>query len=521
MFLRRTILTLGSPCLILACGDDGVSPRDTQSRIEILPENVASLDLGLTDTVRLSARRLDKHGAPLTNDSLIHFLWQSSDTTVLIVDTYGLVEVVGLGTATISARISDTVSILFPHPTDTAVATVELTGRPDVIHEGPLLTASTWGFHQCVVLATLQAQCRGQNDRGQLGTGDAVFRSSWTPVAAQIGFSSIWTTFNHTCGLSADGRAYCWGSNRYGQLGNGRTSTQPSPLPTEVSGNYRWRWLVASGHSQTCGITTDEIPLCFGHNDLGQVGREPTLGIDSVIGEFGSGHRMTMMDSDHAFTCGVRTDGAIYCSGPISSPPPLFGMPARVSGPITFRSVAVGSYHGCGLDPLGSAHCWGLNDTGQLGDGTVGNPTLSAVPVTGGHIFARIYAFDWTTCGVTTVGDTMCWGSNRGGGLGRTRISQSSVPIPLGIGKGAHSIDRYGDGGRACAVDGERRLVCWGGVPVDGTRFGGNPGVRPSRERSRLTGTSASDRGVGPRLHGTASCVLPTPPAPGATPPAC
>ena len=454
------LVALGGTCALMSCSD-GTSPRHPQSRIEILPIGAESLDLGLADTLRLEARRLNSRGAPLANDSLVTFLWQSSDTTVVMVDGEGLAEVVGLGTASVTVRIADPASGQSPHPTDTANATVGLTGRPDVIHGGPLRTASTWGNHQCIVRVNGQAECRGPDHHGQLGTGHAIPRESWTPVTGGIEFSLIWTTTSHTCGLSADARAYCWGSNNYGQLGNGRSSSEPNPVPLEIAGDHRWEWLVAGGHSQTCGITTDQVPLCVGHNDLGQLGRQPASSRDTVLGEYGSGHRMTMIDTDNFFTCGLRTDGVVYCSGSSWG-----GIPTPVEGSVTFRSLAVGYWHGCGLDALGAAYCWGINDWGQFGTGTAGESSRTAMPVSGGHVFARIYAFDWTTCGVTTAGETMCWGANHGGMLGRTRISTSTTPIALGIGLGAHSIDHYRQAGRACAVDGEGRLVCWGGVTV-------------------------------------------------------
>lgn len=88
----------------------------------------------------------------------------------------------------------------------------------------------------------------------------------------------------------------------------------------------------------------------------------------------------------------------------------------------------------------------------------------TARPVAGGLTFARIYAFEWTSCGVTTAGEAWCWGSNAAKLLGRAGIERSTVPIRLNIGLGAHSIDRLGTlgVGAACAIDGSARLVCWG-----------------------------------------------------------
>ena len=239
-------------------------------------------------------------------------------------------------------------------------------------------------------------------------------------------------------------------------------------LPVEVGGGHRWTDLHARGHSQTCGVTTANVPLCVGHNDFLQVGREPLADRDTLVAEWGTGHSLTMIRTEDFHTCGLQTDGAVYCSGrrgPPSNSGPGFQatLPNRIGGTVAFTAIAIGYWHGCGLDAAGAAHCWGYNEKGQLGTGDV-EASGTARPVVGGLAFSRIYAFEFSSCGVTTAGETWCWGSNVRGTLGRTGIEMSTRPIRVHIGLGAHSIDRYGAFGatRACAVDGSSRLVCWG-----------------------------------------------------------
>jgi alpha-tubulin suppressor-like RCC1 family protein len=45
-------------------------------------------------------------------------------------------------------------------------------------------------------------------------------------------------------------------------------------------------------------------------------------------------------------------------------------IPAPVLGGLTFRSISAGNQHSCGLTIGQVVYCWGLNDQGQLGDGS-------------------------------------------------------------------------------------------------------------------------------------------------------
>ena len=470
MFRPFVLLTLVAAVALAACGDDGSSPRPRQSRLEILPEHAHTAEFHLGDTIRLQGLRLNEAGAPLVNDTAVRFVWESSDTTVVMIDSGGLAEIVGLGEASVTLRVADGANPAIASTTDTASAVIELGGSPVVIHQGPLLTAFTGGAHQCVILASGQAECRGNNTRGQTGTGTATTTpiAAWTPVVGEARFTSISGSFSHTCGLATDGRAYCWGFNVRGVFGLGGTVPRESAVPIEVGGGHRWLNVHARGHSQTCGVTTENVPLCVGHNDFLQVGRLPLASQDTILAEWGTGHRMTMIRTEDTHTCGVQTDGAVYCSGrkgAASNTPndAQATLPNRIGGTVAFTTIAIGHWHGCGLDAAGAAHCWGYNDKGQLGTGDLEH-SGTARAVVGGLTFSRVYALDYSTCGVTTSGETWCWGSNAGGTLGRTRMDMSTRPIRVNIGVGAHSIDRYGGlgGTTACAVDGLSRLVCWG-----------------------------------------------------------
>jgi alpha-tubulin suppressor-like RCC1 family protein len=90
---------------------------------------------------------------------------------------------------------------------------------------------------------------------------------------------------------------------------------------------------------------------------------------------------------------------------------------------VALRSVTTGQYHACALDLNGAAYCWGNGNYGQLGNGLppsggAGISSNRATPVTGGLTFRAIAAGERHTCGIGTNNKIYCWGSNYHGELG-------------------------------------------------------------------------------------------------------
>jgi alpha-tubulin suppressor-like RCC1 family protein len=96
-------------------------------------------------------------------------------------------------------------------------------------------------YHTCGVTTTGQAYCWGRNTPnsvqesvgGQIGDGTTTDRSSPTLVTGGLTFQSISAGEVSTCGVTTSGLAYCWGDNEYGQVGTGNTASVLAP--TKVS----------------------------------------------------------------------------------------------------------------------------------------------------------------------------------------------------------------------------------------------------------------------------------------------
>jgi alpha-tubulin suppressor-like RCC1 family protein len=112
--------------------------------------------------------------------------------------------------------------------------------------------------------------------------------------------------------------------------------------------------------------------------------------------------------------------------------PPLI----PVTGPAFFipvtggqRIIVAGLDHTCmtvGLEVV----CWGLNDSGQVGNGN--NVTqLAPVYVLNLDSVIDLTAGSYHTCALTNQGQVWCWGENSSGQLGNDQKQNSNVPVQV------------------------------------------------------------------------------------------
>ena len=93
------------------------------------------------------------------------------------------------------------------------------------------VTAITVGNSHTCAIVNGAALCWGYNSFGQLGNGIQT-NNAMTPVQVQgltSGVTSIAAGETHTCAI-VNGRAQCWGNNQFGQLGTGDTVTSAAPV---------------------------------------------------------------------------------------------------------------------------------------------------------------------------------------------------------------------------------------------------------------------------------------------------
>ncbi|WP_100793407.1 RCC1 domain-containing protein [Nannocystis exedens] len=132
--------------------------------------------------------------------------------------------------------------------------------------------------------------------------------------------------------------------------------------------------------------------------------------------------------------------------------------------------VAVTWLSTCVLDDGGALRCWGLNDSGGLGQGhtldTTAMPASVNAPVELGAPVVALAGGQGHTCALVSGGKVRCWGWNVDGqlGYGHTQnVGDDEKPAAAGdIDLGAEAVDLAVGSRHNCALTVGGKVRCWG-----------------------------------------------------------
>jgi Regulator of Chromosome Condensation (RCC1) repeat protein/regulator of chromosome condensation (RCC1) repeat-containing protein/Big-like domain-containing protein len=196
-----------------------------------------------------------------------------------------------------------------------------------------------------------------------------------------------------------------------------------------------------------------------------------------------------------AETCGLTSDSVAYCWGNNAYLRPLI-----VSRTLKFSAISVGQ-HACGI-AASAGYCWGLNNLGQLGDGST-TSSASPVLITGGHAFSTLSAGYLHTCGLEG-NSAYCWGNNTNGAIGDSTAFNRSSPTLVAGGQSFALISAGDD--HTCAVSTGGSGSCWGYLQASPTSSFSQLSPRPIG--GGLTFTTMSAGKSGANGHDGAGCGL-------------
>jgi alpha-tubulin suppressor-like RCC1 family protein len=336
----------------------------------------------------------------------------------------------------------------------------------DVIGLSSGVTAvSAGGMHACALTSAGGVKCWGNGP--QLGDGIANMSAAPVDVVGLAGgISRISAGYNHTCAVTLGG-VQCWGINEYSQLGTGPDAGFIT-TPQDVVGLASGALALSTGSMHTCALTSTGGVKCWGQNSEGQVGDGTTIHRSTPVDVSGLSSGVRAVSAGKDFTCALTDLGAVVCWGLNSSGQLGDGTTARRTEPVAVTglpagvtAISAGGYHACALDATGGVWCWGENSFSQLGDGTTEQSSGAVQAANLVDKASAIGAGAWHTCALTLAGGLKCWGRNNTGQLGNGTWTDS--PTPLDVTGLTSGVLVFGGGSyHNCALSSGGAISCWG-----------------------------------------------------------
>jgi alpha-tubulin suppressor-like RCC1 family protein len=308
------------------------------------------------------------------------------------------------------------------------------------VAEGNVTAAASRYYHSCAVVSDGTGRCWGFNDAGQIGDSTMQTRPAPTVVMSVANIAELATGRDFSCARRTNGVVSCWGANDDGQLGDG-TNTQQSVQMTNVILDGNAAVQLAGGGAQACALFSNGTGRCWGDNAFGQLGDNSQIDRSTPVALPVSDVRQIVTASYStgpavagAQTCVLRDDLTVQCWGSNEYGNLGLGtMSAPVMAPATVNitsvvELAMGRYHVCARRQGGDVWCWGHNTDGQVGDGTQTDresPTAVTLPQPAIHIAAS----GWHTCALLADQSAWCWGRNAAGQLGDSSTTMRTTPV--------------------------------------------------------------------------------------------
>lgn len=169
--------------------------------------------------------------------------------------------------------------------------------------------------------------------------------------------------------------------------------------------------------------------------------------------------------------------------------------PGCLEGGPKFDRIVSGSSSSCGIAE-GAVWCWGLNSSGQLGDGTM-KDSSRPVRVTGleGETVTDVSTGVYHRCAITSGGKLYCWGRGNDGEIGGGTRTMQKQAVPVGGVLAGRKVTAVSAAiASTCAVS-EEKLYCWG-------RGSGSTGSYTLGDAARSSGSAVPVLAAGGALAG-------------------
>jgi alpha-tubulin suppressor-like RCC1 family protein len=349
---------------------------------------------------------------------------------------------------------------------------------------GATQVVASQGF-SCALVGGGAVKCWGYGGDGELGNGGNGTTATPVDVSGLTGATAIVSQGASTCALVGGG-VTCWGRNNAGQIGDGTNNN--APVPTPING-LTGVTQIAAGANHYCARTATEV-RCWGANQFGQLGTADlnNTNVPVVANVPSTGVLVAGLISSYAFAAG--STGLVAWGGNQSGQLGRTGSATRgapTDAPL-IASDAVEVSPGfltCSRSAAGVVHCYGVNASGELGNGTTQNSLTASTPTvpTPSKVSSDAHA-----CALVGT-KPYCWGPNGSGQLGINSTNAALTPTQIA---GSNNFADVTVGGfHTCAIGTGGGVRCWGDNTYGQLGIGNNTSQVTSQQANNLSNTTA------------------------------
>jgi alpha-tubulin suppressor-like RCC1 family protein len=218
----------------------------------------------------------------------------------------------------------------------------------------------------------------------------------------------------YTLLIKKDGSLWAWGDNSNGQLGDGTTIKRN--IPVNILPNTQWI-SVATSYNTSFGIKKDGTLWAWGMNNSYLFGNNNSSETQRLVpGQVGSDSNWKYITTNGNIVVGLKTDGTLWN--------------------------------------------WGINNSGQLGDGTTVNKLIPTKVGTDTN-WSSVTLANNTTLAIKQNGTLWAWGNNFGL-FGNNSTNSSNIPIQVNSETNWKTIEAGSSHVLALKQDGS--LWTWGSI---------------------------------------------------------
>jgi len=332
----------------------------------------------------------------------------------------------------------------------------------------------------CAILDNYLLSCWGRNIDGQLGLGNSSLTNTPTNVALGSGRTALDVLINSgsntvMCVILDDSSLKCSGYNLNGELGDG-TSTSRNVLTSVSLGagvlaKKLYSLTDTNTYVSTCVQTSTDDLRCWGRNDFGKLGVGDNLAKSSpTLVNLGSGRSLKSLTTSNNNTCAILDNDTLKCWGLNNvgqlgdgtlvdkNSPTLI----NVGSGRTVKSYYFKSSSSYAILDNNTLVSWGFNTSGQLGVSGVSPTTPQAVNL-GSNFVKSLVTSDYLACIITTTNAVMCSGINLNGSVGNGVMGGAYNSFQtVNLGSGRTALELQSSAYSTCALLDNNQVKCWG-----------------------------------------------------------